>query len=96
MNKNLISIAAFAILTLAWLAFGAALIFNPAILDIVWQSFRGWPLVVQLVVGLLVFPVALGFWIWESSWPLLLRLLLVIGLGAATVYTFFPRRSKIA
>ena len=96
MNRNLISIAAFGILTLAWLTFGAALIFNPAILDTVWQSFRGWPLVVQLVVGLLVLPVALGFWIWESSWPLLLRLLLVVGLGAATVYTFFPRRSKIA
>jgi hypothetical protein len=75
---------------------GAALIFNPAILDTVWQSFRGWPLAVQLVVGLLVLPVALGFWIWESTWPLLLRLLVVIGLGAATVYTFFPRRSKIA
>ncbi len=96
MNRNLISIAAFAILTLAWLAFGAALIFNPAILDAVWQSFRGWPLVVQLVVGLLVLPVALGLGIWESSWPLALRLILVIGLGVATVYTFFPRRSKIA
>ena len=96
MNKNLISMAAFAILALAWLAFGAALIFNPAILDTVWQSFRGWPLVVQLVVGLLVLPVALGLGVWESSWPLALRLLVVVGLGAATVYTFFPRRSQIA
>ncbi len=28
-------------------------------------------------------------WIWESPWPLWLRLVLVIGLTLATVYTFF-------
>jgi hypothetical protein len=89
----IINIAAFAVLALMWLAFGIALIFNQAMLDTVWQSFRGWPLAVQLVVGLLVLPVTLGLWIWESSWPLWLRLFLVIGLGVATLYTFLPRRS---
>lgn len=41
-----------------------ALIFAPEILDGVWQSFRGLPLLVQVVIGLLVFPVVLGLWIW--------------------------------
>jgi hypothetical protein len=51
------------------------------------------PFIVQALVGLLVLPVALGLWIWETSWPLWLRLLLVIGLGWVTIYTFFPRKA---
>lgn len=88
----LINVAAFAILTLLWLGFAAALIFNQAILDSVWQSFLGLPWIVQGLVWLFLLPVTLGLWIWETSWPLWLRLLLVIGLGWVTIYTFFPRR----
>jgi len=54
---------------------------------------RGLPFIVQAVVWLLVLPVAAGLWIWETSWPLWLRLVLVIGLGWVTVYTFFPRKA---
>ena len=94
MTPNLIiNIVSFAILTILWRGFAAALVFNPAILDNVWHSFRGLPFIVQVLVGLLVLPVALGLWIWESSWPLWLRLLLVLGLAIATIYTFFPRQS---
>lgn len=89
-----VNVAAFVVLALVWLAFGAALIFDQAILDSVWQSFRGWPLIVQVIVGLLILPVVLALWIWESGWPLWLRLLLVIGLGVATIYLFLPRRSQ--
>lgn len=38
--KKIIKVVAFAILALAWLAFGAALIFNQAFLDFVRESFR--------------------------------------------------------
>jgi hypothetical protein len=93
MTNRIINIFAFAVLILLWVAFGAALLLNRGMLDIVWQSFRGWPLVVQLVVGLLVLPVILGLWIWETSWPLLLRLILVAGLAWVTVYTFFPKKT---
>lgn len=89
----IINIIAFAILTILWIGFGAALIFNQALLDSTWQFFRGMPVVIQAVVGLLVLPVAAGLWIWESSWPLWLRLILVIGLGWATIYTFFPKQA---
>ena len=91
--NTIISLSAFAILTILWLGFGAALVFNHAFLDAVWQSFRGFPLVIQLIVGLVVLPVTAGLWIWETSWPLWLRLILVIVLGVGTIYTFFPRRS---
>jgi hypothetical protein len=89
----IINLGAFAILTVLWLGFAAALIFNQAMLDTVWQMLRGLPFVIQAVVWLLVLPAAAGLWIWETSWPLWLRLVLVIGLGWVTVYTCFPRKA---
>jgi ABC-type amino acid transport system permease subunit len=93
MTNRVINIFAFSILTLLWLAFGAALLFNRELLDTVWQSFRSWPLVIQIVVGLLVLPVTLGLWIWQTSWPLWLRLILVLGLAGVTIYLFFPKKT---
>ena len=89
----IINVGSFAILSILWLGFGAALIFNQAFLDSLWQILRGLPLIVQAVVWLLFLPVTLGLWIWESSWPLWIRLMLVFGLGWVTLYTFFPRRA---
>lgn len=89
----IINISAFAILSVLWLGFGAALLFNQALLDSTWQFFRGMPFVFQAVIGLLVLPLVAGLWIWETSWPLWLRLILVIGLGWATIYTFFPKQA---
>jgi len=93
MRDRIINIAAFGVLTLLWLVFAAALLFNRDLLDAVWQSFRGWPLLVQFVVGILVLPVFAGLWIWETSWPMWLRLILVLGLAWVTIYTFFPRKT---
>ena len=90
--NTIINPSAFGILTLLWLGFAAALLFNQAILDTVWGSFRGLPWILQGLIWLLVLPVTAGLWIWETSWPLWLRLLLVIGLGWVTIYTFFPRK----
>jgi hypothetical protein len=90
MTNRIINIFAFAVLALLWLAFAGALLMNRDLLDTTWQSFRSWPLIIQLVVGLLVLPVVLGLWIWETSWSLWLRLILLAGLAWVTVYTFFP------
>ena len=92
-TNTIISVGSFAILSLLWLGFAAALIFNQAILDSVWQALRGLPMFIQVVVWLIVLPVAFGLWIWETSWPLWIRLILVIGLGIATIYTFFPKQA---
>lgn len=93
MRDRIISIFAFAVLTFLWLGFVAALLFNWDLLDTVWQSFLSWPIIIQWVVGLLVLPVVLGLWVWETSWSLVLRLVLVLGLAWVTVYTFFPRKT---
>ena len=94
MTNRLINLVAFTILTLLWLAFGAALLFNRELLDSAWQTFRSWPLVVQVVLGLLLLPVVLGLWIWETTWPLWLRLVLVVGLALVTLYLFFPWKQR--
>ena len=90
MTNRIINITAFSILTLLWLAFAAALVFNPDLLTTTWQTLRGWSLLVQGVVWLLALPVTIGLWIWQTSWPLVLRLVLVVGLAWVTLYTFFP------
>ena len=92
MRDRIINIFAFAVLSLLWLGFAAALLFNRDMLDTTWEAFRSWPFILQFVVGLLVLPVVLGLWIWQISWPLLLRLVLVLGLAWVTVYTFVPRK----
>jgi hypothetical protein len=94
MTNRVINISAFAILTLLWLAFGAALLLNRGMLDTGWQMFTNWPLIGQAVVALLLLPVVIALWIWETSWPLLVRLVLVAGLAWVTLYMFFPRKTR--
>ena len=94
MTNRVINIFAFTVLTLLWIAFAAALLFNRGLLDTVWQSFRSWPLVIQIVVGLLVLPVAVGLWIWQTPWPIWLRLILVVGLCLVTIYLFWPKKTR--
>ncbi len=92
MNTDLLmNILAFTVLTLLWLGFGAALLFNREFLNKTWRLFRGWHILIQFFVALLVLPVVLGLWIWQARWPLWLRLVLVAGLAWTTEYTFFPR-----
>lgn len=92
MNTDLfISIIAFTVLTLLWLGFGIALLLNREFLDRVWRLFRSWNILIQLFVALLVLPVVLGLWIWQTRWPFWVRLVLVVGLAWMTEYTFFPR-----
>lgn len=92
-TNTIISIGSFAILSLLWLGFAAALVFNQSVLNTIWQSLRGMPMFIQVIVWLLALPVALGLWIWQMPWPVWIRLLLVIGLGWATLYTFFPKQA---
>ena len=92
MNTDfLIGIFAFTVLTLLWLAFGAALLFNRGLLDRAWQQFRSWNILIQIFVTFLLLPVVLGLWIWQTRWPVWVRLLFVAGLAWMTIYTFFPR-----
>ena len=77
-----------------WLAFGATLLVDPGSLVDLWERFRDRSLVVRGVVGLLLLPWVIAVWVWQTDWPLALRLVLDAGLAWATLYAFFPRRRE--
>ena len=80
--------ALFVVFGLLWAAFAVALMVSQGSLDAAWQVVRGWPLAVEAVVWLLFLPVMAGMWVWESAWPLLVRLTLVAGLAGWTLLVF--------
>ena len=86
----------FAIFAVIWVAFGAALIWSQGSLDQAWQAIRDLPLIVQIVVWVLFLPVMMGLWVWETSWPLLVRLGLVIGVAGWNLLMFLPKALQTA
>jgi len=74
-----------------WIAFGAGIVMNQGGIDATWAWLGHQHIVVQAVLWLLFLPVTAGLWIWESTWPLLLRLVLVGGLAFWTVMIFLPK-----
>jgi len=81
----------FVLFAVIWVGFGVALVWSQGSLDAAWQSIRSLPLIVQGIVWLLFLPVMLGLWIWETTWPLILRLLLVVGIAGWNLLVFLPR-----
>jgi hypothetical protein len=73
-----------------WLALAAMLVLNPAAIDELWRAIGTLPILVQLVLWVLFLPVMAGIWVWETSWPDLLRLAIVIGLAGWTLLVFRP------
>ena len=81
----------FAIFAVIWIVFAAGLIFSQGSVDQAWQTIRGWPLIVQLVVWVLFLPVMIGLWVWETTWPVIVRVFLVIGIGGWNLLVFLPK-----
>lgn len=88
---GLVALVAFGSFAVMWAAFAAAIVVSQGSLDAVWAWLQGLPSAARLVVGLLVLPVTAGLWVWESALPLVVRLALVGGLAAGTLYIFLPK-----
>ena len=88
--------ALFAIFALLWIAFGLGLLWSQGTVDQAWEFIRSLPLLLQIVVWVLFLPVMVGLWIWETTWPLALRLLLVIGVAGWNLVVFLPRAAQVA
>jgi hypothetical protein len=86
----------FVVFAALWVAFGAALIWSQGSLDQAWATIRGLPLIVQLGVWLLFLPVMAGLWVWETAWPLLLRVLVIAGLAGWNLLVFLPKAVQAA
>lgn len=81
----------FVLFALIWVAFGVGLIWSQGSIDQAWATIRNLPLLVQGVVWLLFLPVMVAVWIWETTWPLAVRLLLVVGIAGWNLMIFLPR-----
>jgi hypothetical protein len=86
----------FVVFAALWVAFGVALIWSQGSLDQAWAAIRGLPLIVQLIVWLLFLPVMAGLWVWETAWPLVLRVILILGLAGWNLLVFLPRALQAA
>lgn len=80
----------FLVFAALWAVFAAGLVWSQGSLDQAWQAVRGLPLVVQAVVWLLFLPVMVGLWIWETSWPIAVRLVLIVGVAGWNLLVLLP------
>jgi hypothetical protein len=81
----------FVVFAIIWVAFGAALVFSQGSIDQVWAAIGSLPWPVQALAWLLLLPVMAGLWVWESSWPMLVRLTIVIGVAGWSLLIFLPK-----
>jgi hypothetical protein len=86
----------FAVFAILWLAFAAGLIWSQGSIDQAWEAIRSLPLLIQIVVWVLFLPVMVGLWVWETSWPFVLRLVLVVGIAGWNLLVFLPRAFQAA
>jgi hypothetical protein len=86
----------FLVFAAIWVAFGVALVASQGSLDQVWESIRELPVVLQVVLWVLLLPVMFGLWAWETSWPLVVRLVLVLGVAGWNLLVFLPRAAASA
>ena len=89
--EQLFNVSVFVLFLVLWVLFAYALVASQGSLDSVWAWSRSQHIIVQGVIWLLVLPLAVGLWIWESGWPLLVRLALVVSIGAFNLWLFFPK-----
>jgi hypothetical protein len=81
----------FVVFALLWIVFGAALVWSQGSIDAAWQAIRELPWILQAAVWLIFLPVMIGMWVWQTTWPLAVRLMLIIGIGGWNLMIFLPR-----
>jgi hypothetical protein len=77
---RLLSTYAIVVFAILWVGLAMALVVNREWLDLLWNWVRELPTVVEIVVWLLILPIMTGLSVWESSWPMLARLLAYAGI----------------
>jgi hypothetical protein len=82
---RVLSTYAIVIFAMLWVGFAIALLVNREWLDLLWNWVRALPSVAEIIVWVLFLPIMVGLWIWESSWPALVRLLAFAGIVVWTL-----------
>jgi hypothetical protein len=79
------SIYANVIFVVLWIGFITALAVNRELLDVLWNWVQALPMAPKIIVWVLIFPIMVGLWIWESSWSALVQLVGFAGIVAWTL-----------
>jgi hypothetical protein len=82
---RVLSTYAIVVFAMLWVGFAIALVVNREWLDWLWNWVQALPSVAKIIVWVLFLPGMVGLWIWESSWPDLVRLLALAGIVAWTL-----------
>ena len=82
---RVLSTYAIVIFAILWVGFAIALVVNREWLDLLWNWIRALPFLAEIIVWVLFLPITVGLWIWESSWPALVRLLAFAGIVGWTL-----------
>lgn len=84
----------FVVFAALWVALGAGIVLDQGGVDATWRWIGSLPLLAQGILWLLFLPVVAGIWAWETSWPLAVRAVLVVGLAGWNLLVFLPQGSK--
>jgi len=82
---KLFAVGAFAMFVVLWAGFALALRGDRGFVDSTWQWLRGLPVPIQPIVWVVILPIAVGLWIYESTWSPTVGLLLAIGMVGWTL-----------
>ena len=82
---RVLSTYAIVVFAILWVGFAIALVVNREWLDLLWNWVRALPFLAEIIVWVLFLPITVGLWIWESSWPALVRLLAFAGIVGWTL-----------
>jgi hypothetical protein len=77
------------IFALLWIGFIVALIVNQDWLNMAWVWTQSLPLVLRILAWVILTPVMVLLWSWQSSWPLWGRLAVFAGLIGWTLIAVF-------
>jgi hypothetical protein len=83
--SQVLSTYAIAIFAMLWVGFAIALVVNPEWLESLWNWVGALPPAAEIIVWVLFLPIMTGLWIWESSWPALVRTLAFAGVVVWTL-----------
>jgi hypothetical protein len=86
----------FVVFAVLWVGFIGALVLSQGSLDQTWAAITSWPWPIQVVAWVLFLPVIGGLWLWETSWPLLVRIAGVLGLAWFNLIVLIPRAAPAA
>jgi hypothetical protein len=88
--------ALFVLFAVIWIAVAIGLVSSAGTVEEAWRTIRALPLLVQALAWVLFLPVMVGLWIWESSWPFVVRLVLLAGIAGWNLLVFLPKATRAA